>query len=151
MELDFKKVEKDKNIRVSIDTRNEKIGYKIREARLEKVPYMFIVGDKEAESNSVSVWIRGQGDKGQVSLDEIILFTLLFSQSSLIAITDLLVAPPSNLKNISLIHFFLILTYFFGLSKFKLIFWNKSLILSTTSPHCQIHFSFVLSLIPGWS
>jgi threonyl-tRNA synthetase len=63
---------KDKNIRVSIDTRNEKIGYKIREARLEKVPYMFIVGDKEAESNSVSVWIRGQGDKGQVSLDEII-------------------------------------------------------------------------------
>lgn len=60
-------------IRVEIDKRNEKIGYKIREAQLEKIPYMLIVGEKEAESNTVSVRMRGQaGDIGSMSLEQVI-------------------------------------------------------------------------------
>ena len=43
-------------------TRNEKIGYKIREARLERVPYMFVIGDKELENNAVAVRSRKDGD-----------------------------------------------------------------------------------------
>lgn len=58
--------------RVELDLRNEKIGFKIREARLEKVPYMLIVGDKEADTGSVSVRHREDGDKGSLSLDEFI-------------------------------------------------------------------------------
>lgn len=59
-------------IRVELDMRNEKIGYKIREAQLEKVPYMLIAGDKEQETNTVSVRARKQGDKGAMSIDEFI-------------------------------------------------------------------------------
>ena len=51
-------------IRAEVDDRNEKIGYKIREAQLEKVPYMLIVGDKEAESGTVAVRSRKDGDRG---------------------------------------------------------------------------------------
>lgn len=51
-------------IRVEVDERNEKIGYKIREAQLEKVPYILVVGDKEVEANTVAVRKRGQGDIG---------------------------------------------------------------------------------------
>ena len=60
----------EKGIRVELDNRNEKIGYKIREAQLEKIPYMLVVGDKEVESNSVSVRSRENGDIGIQSLDE---------------------------------------------------------------------------------
>ena len=60
----------EKGIRVELDNRNEKIGYKIREAQLEKVPYMLVVGDKEIESNTVSVRSRENGDIGIQSLDE---------------------------------------------------------------------------------
>ena len=60
----------EKGIRVELDNRNEKIGYKIREAQLEKVPYMLVVGDKEIESNTVSVRSRENGDMGIQSLDE---------------------------------------------------------------------------------
>ncbi len=56
------------NIRVEIDVRNEKIGKKIREAQLEKVPYMLIVGDKEMEENKVSVRSRINGDMGAIDL-----------------------------------------------------------------------------------
>ncbi|QDR80893.1 threonine--tRNA ligase [Sporomusa termitida] len=59
---------RDQDIRVEVDDRNEKIGYKIREAQLEKVPYMLVVGDKEAETRSVSVRKRGQGDIGAMPL-----------------------------------------------------------------------------------
>ena len=52
------------------DFRNEKIGYKIREAQSKKVPYMLIIGDKEAEAGSVSVRTRAGGDMGAVALDE---------------------------------------------------------------------------------
>ncbi|MBE7037882.1 MAG: threonine--tRNA ligase [Ruminococcaceae bacterium] len=61
---------KDKGIRVETDYRNEKLGYKIREAQLEKVPYMLILGDKEIEENMVSVRSRKDGDKGAKSVDE---------------------------------------------------------------------------------
>lgn len=57
-------------IRVETDTRNEKIGYKIREAQLEKVPYMLVAGDKEAETGSVSVRARAKGDMGSMSIEE---------------------------------------------------------------------------------
>ena len=60
---------KEAGIRVEIDNRAEKIGYKIREARLQKVPYMLVVGAKEEEENLVSVRSRFAGDEGQKSLD----------------------------------------------------------------------------------
>ena len=56
-------------IRVETDTRNEKIGYKIREAQLEKVPYMLVIGDKECENGTVAVRSRKNGDMGTESLD----------------------------------------------------------------------------------
>ena len=59
-------------IRVTVDNRNEKIGYKIRQAQLEKVPYFFIVGDKEVEENTVSLRSRKEGDLGASPLDDVI-------------------------------------------------------------------------------
>ena len=56
-------------IRAELDQRQEKIGYKIREAQVEKVPYMLIVGDKEIEANAVAVRARKDGDLGQMSVD----------------------------------------------------------------------------------
>tara|TARA_Y100000588_G_scaffold369407_2_gene438382 strand:- start:416 stop:2338 length:1923 start_codon:yes stop_codon:yes gene_type:complete len=56
-------------LRVELDSRQEKIGYKIREAQLQKVPYMLIVGDREVESNSVSVRKRTVGDQGGQSIE----------------------------------------------------------------------------------
>ena len=61
-----------KGIRVEEDTRNEKIGYKIREAQLEKTPYMLIIGDKEKENGVVAVRSRKDGDVGTMTLDEFI-------------------------------------------------------------------------------
>ena len=63
---------KEAGIRVEIDTRAEKIGYKIREARLQKIPYMLVVGAKEEEENTVSVRSRFAGDEGAKSLDDFI-------------------------------------------------------------------------------
>ncbi len=59
-------------IRVEIDTRAEKIGYKIREAQMNKIPYMLVVGAKEEETGVVSVRSRFAGDEGQKALDEFI-------------------------------------------------------------------------------
>ena len=61
-------------IRAEADIRSEKIGYKIREAQLEKIPYMFVVGDKEAENGTVSVRSRSEGDLGEKNLQEITAF-----------------------------------------------------------------------------
>ena len=61
-----------KGIRAEVDVRSEKIGYKIREAQLEKIPYMFIVGDKEKEEGLVSVRSRKAGDLGAKNLDDVI-------------------------------------------------------------------------------
>ena len=64
----------DAGIRVEADMRNEKLGYKIREAQMEKLPYMLIVGDKEVEENAVSVRSRKDGDLGSKTCDEFIKF-----------------------------------------------------------------------------
>lgn len=61
-----------KGIRVVLDDRNEKIGYKIREAQLEKVPYMLIIGDKEVQAGTVGVRSRKDGDIGAIEVDEFI-------------------------------------------------------------------------------
>ncbi|MBU3204477.1 threonine--tRNA ligase [Clostridium algidicarnis] len=63
---------KEKDIRVETDFRAEKIGYKIREGRMERVPYLLIVGEKEVENNEVSVRSRKNGDEGVSSLDSFI-------------------------------------------------------------------------------
>jgi threonyl-tRNA synthetase len=60
---------KQADLRVTVDARQEKIGYKIREAQLQKVPYMLVVGDREASEGSVSVRERSGGDKGSSSID----------------------------------------------------------------------------------
>jgi threonyl-tRNA synthetase len=60
------------DIRVELDDRNEKIGYKIREAQLQKIPYMLIVGDREVEEGNVSLRSRKDGDLGPISLDNFI-------------------------------------------------------------------------------
>ena len=61
-----------KGIRVEVDERQEKVGYKIREAQMEKVPYMLIVGDKEIEASAVGVRARKEGDIGQMSVENFI-------------------------------------------------------------------------------
>ena len=58
--------------RVEVDYRNEKIGKKIREAQLEKVPYMVIVGDRDIENGTVSPRHRADGDLGAMSFDEFV-------------------------------------------------------------------------------
>ncbi len=58
------------DIRGFVDDRNEKIGKKIREAELKKIPFMLVVGEKEAEEKQVSVRQRGEGDKGSLGVDE---------------------------------------------------------------------------------
>ena len=63
---------KDNNIRVAIDNRDEKIGYKIREARNERIPYMIVIGEKEEEGNNISLRSRKNGDEGSKNLDEFI-------------------------------------------------------------------------------
>lgn len=60
---------KEKGIRVQVDDRNEKMGYRIREAQVNKIPYTLVVGDKEVESRSVAVRKRGQGDQGVKAFD----------------------------------------------------------------------------------
>jgi threonyl-tRNA synthetase len=66
---DLEKKFSGEDIRVEIDLRNEKIGYKIREAQLEKIPYMLVVGDKEMANNQVAVRDRKQGDIGVMDVD----------------------------------------------------------------------------------
>ncbi|MBQ2005045.1 MAG: threonine--tRNA ligase [Peptococcaceae bacterium] len=59
-------------VRVEVDSRNEKIGYKIRESQMQKVPYMLVVGEKEATSNTVGLRKRGEGDLGAVDVDQFV-------------------------------------------------------------------------------
>ncbi|QQZ59688.1 threonine--tRNA ligase [Paenibacillus sonchi] len=67
-----KKELQDAGIRVELDLRNEKLGYKIREAQLEKVPYMLVLGEQEQSSGAVSVRKRGSGDAGAISIAEFV-------------------------------------------------------------------------------
>ena len=62
----------EKDIRVELDERNEKIGYKIREAQMQKVPYMLVVGEKEVTAGAVGVRSRKLGDVGQMKVDEFV-------------------------------------------------------------------------------
>ena len=62
------------DVRTQVDDRNEKIGRKIRDNELKRIPYLLIVGEKEAEENKVSVRAQGEGDKGQMTIDEFIAF-----------------------------------------------------------------------------
>lgn len=70
--LEAKKTLEAKGIRCEVDDRSEKIGFKIRSAQLEKVPYMLLAGDKDIENNTVSLRTRSGGDKGAMSLDEFV-------------------------------------------------------------------------------
>jgi len=63
------------NIRVELDARNEKIGYKIRDWEMHKVPYMIIIGEKEIASKSISVRKHKRGDIGLFGLSEFIEIT----------------------------------------------------------------------------
>ncbi len=63
-------------VKVDVDTRSEKLGYKLREAQLEKVPYMLVIGDKEAEDGTVSVRKRGHGDQGVQPVSDFIKLAL---------------------------------------------------------------------------
>ena len=68
---EVKKLLEENGLRAELDDRNEKIGYKIREARLQKVPYMLIIGDNEVENRTLSVRERGEnGDLGAMGIDE---------------------------------------------------------------------------------
>ena len=60
----------DKEIRVEVDSRREKIGLKIRDAELQKIPYMLVIGDKEESAKTVSVRSRAEGDMGSINLDD---------------------------------------------------------------------------------
>ena len=59
-------------IRTELDDRSEKLGYKLREAQLEKVPYMLVAGDKDIENGMISVRSRKGGDLGSMTVDEFI-------------------------------------------------------------------------------
>ncbi len=63
---------KNQGLRAEVDLRNEKIGYKIRQHTLQRVPYLLVVGDREAESNTVAVRTRGGEDLGSMSLDDFV-------------------------------------------------------------------------------
>ena len=63
---------KNRGIRVNVDARAEKIGFKIREAQLEKVPYMLVIGEKEVENNTIAVRSRDLGDLGSMKKEEVI-------------------------------------------------------------------------------
>ncbi len=63
---------KQAGIRAELDSRSEKIGYKIREARLERIPYMLVLGQKEEEAELISVRSRFKGDEGQKKLSDFI-------------------------------------------------------------------------------
>lgn len=69
---EIKKLLELNDVRVEVDTRNEKIGYKIREAQMEKTPYMLVIGDKELENKEVSVRSRKDGDIGTMSAQDFV-------------------------------------------------------------------------------
>ena len=61
---------RDKGLRIEEDHRAEKIGYKIRQAQMEKVPYMIVVGQQEEENGTIAVRARGEGDQGVMTIKE---------------------------------------------------------------------------------
>ena len=61
---------KSEGVRVEINKNNETLGKKIREAEMQKIPYLLVIGDKEIEAESVAVRKRGEGDMGQMKIDK---------------------------------------------------------------------------------
>ncbi len=70
--FEVKKTLEKSGIRVDIDIRGEKLGYKIREAQLEKVPYMIVLGENEKNSSTVSLRKRGEGDLGSIEIQQFV-------------------------------------------------------------------------------
>ncbi|MDQ7094588.1 threonine--tRNA ligase [Desulfosporosinus sp. PR] len=68
--LEVQRLMQNRGVRVEVDARNEKIGYKIREAQMEKTPYMLVLGDKELENRTVAVRSRKEGDLGTMAIDQ---------------------------------------------------------------------------------
>ena len=66
------KILKEEGLRARADLRNEKLGYKIRDGQMKKIPFMLIVGDKEIEAETISVRVRFEGDKGSQSVQEFV-------------------------------------------------------------------------------
>ncbi|MEW5925210.1 MAG: threonine--tRNA ligase, partial [Candidatus Zixiibacteriota bacterium] len=69
---DILKALRKEDLRAELDSRSEKIGHKIRESELQKIPYMLIIGAKEKESGQVSVRLHGVGDKGSMKLEDLV-------------------------------------------------------------------------------
>jgi threonyl-tRNA synthetase len=69
---ELKALLQDREYRVELDCRDEKLGRKIRDAQMEKVPFMLVVGDRELETGTVSVRDRSEGDKGSMSKDDLL-------------------------------------------------------------------------------
>jgi threonyl-tRNA synthetase len=69
---DLKALLQDREYRVELDCRDEKLGRKIRDAQMEKVPFMLVVGDRELETDTVSVRDRSEGDKGSMSKEDLL-------------------------------------------------------------------------------
>ena len=63
---------RDAGLRVELDARTESIGRKIREAEMRKIPYIFVIGDREAEDDAVSVRRHGGEDEGSIAVDELV-------------------------------------------------------------------------------
>ncbi len=63
---------KENNIRAEIDSRSEKIGHKIRESELQKIPYMLIIGGKEEQAGTVAIRLHGHGDVGGKKVEEVV-------------------------------------------------------------------------------
>jgi threonyl-tRNA synthetase len=80
---------KEQGVRAEVDDRSERLNLKIREAQLQKTPYMLIVGDREAENGAVSVRVRGGQDRGSVTMD-------MFAQMIESDISQKLLTPPSS-------------------------------------------------------
>ena len=62
--------ERHAGLRVEADVRNEKLGYKIRAAQMQKLPYMLVVGEREAEDGTVAVRSRAEGEQGSMGIEE---------------------------------------------------------------------------------
>ena len=69
---EVKKALEAEGMRCEVDDRNEKIGYKIREAQVKKIPYMVVVGDKDIENKTVSIRSRKDGDLGAMSVEDFV-------------------------------------------------------------------------------
>lgn len=80
-----------KKIRVEVDSRSEKLGYKIRESEVQKIPYTLVVGDKEVETNTVAVRVRGMKDQGLHTLEE-------FTETLILEIENKSVEPQLGVK-----------------------------------------------------